>query len=328
MILVTGATGMVGAHVLVRLLEKQQQVRALYRSEAKIQQLAKSSLFNGKEHLFETIEWVKADIRDVPALEFAFIDVDEVYHCAGFISFNPKDYRNLRTINIDGTANVVNFCIAKQVKKLCYVSSIATLGNPDKDGVVTEKCFWNPDEDHHVYGITKYGAEMEVWRASQEGVPVVIVNPGVIFGADMSSKSMDVFKQVKKGLSFYTEGGSGFVSVDDVVTIMLRLMESTIKNERFIVVSENLSYQTLVTEVAKAVNAKIPSKKATKSLLRTVQFLDWIRGIFTGGSRSFTKYTVQSLHTQTSYSTDKIKEAIDFEFEPMDKVIQRYGTSF
>lgn len=328
MILITGATGMVGAHLLVALLKEHKAVRAIYRTEAKVQQLAQSSLFKGQEALFKNIEWVQADITDVPSLESAFEGITEVYHCAGFISFNPKDYHALRAINIEGTANIVNFSIAHKIEKLCYVSSVATLGAPDKEGLVTEKCFWNPDEDHHVYGITKYGAEMEVWRASQEGIPVVIVNPGVIFGDGVYSKSMDVFKEVKNGIPFYAAGGSGFVDVADVVSAMLQLMKSDLQNERYILVSENLGYRNLLKTVAQSIGVKEPNKKVPKPILYVVRFFDWIKSLFTGGSRTFTKHTVASLVEHTEYDASKIKKAIDFKFQPMASVIKKYAVMY
>ncbi|GLB48494.1 NAD-dependent epimerase/dehydratase family protein [Neptunitalea lumnitzerae] len=326
MILVTGATGMVGAHLVLSLLKEGKAVRALYRSEERRMELAESSLFKSCPEHFDAIEWVCADVRDVPALAEAFVNVKEVYHCAGYISFNPKDYRQLRTVNIEGTANVVNLSISEGVEKLCFISSIATLGNP-KNGVISEGCFYNQEEDHNVYAITKYGAEMEVWRASQEGVKVVIVNPGVIFGTGVQSKSMDVFTRVIKGLSYYTEGGSGFVGVADVVKACRFLMNGNYVNQRYVLVSENLPYKTMLTWVATALAVSTPSKKITKGTLKLIQFLDAIKGVFTFGNRHFTKFTVASLDEVTNYSNEKIKET-GFQFQPMKEVIETCAVAY
>ena len=91
MILVTGGTGLVGFHLLLQLSQEKEAIRAIYRSEKKLQHV--KNLFQSANQLvaFEKINWVQADILDVPALELAFTDVSLVYHCAALVSFNPKD---------------------------------------------------------------------------------------------------------------------------------------------------------------------------------------------------------------------------------------------
>ena len=186
MILVTGGTGLVGAHLLLALAKAGESIRAIHRKDssfANVQRVFEYSCEESEaQRLFDSVEWVEADVLNVPALETAFDGVTRVYHCAALVSFYPGDTKKLRKINIEGTANVVNLCISRQIEKLCFVSSIATfdlnLGETD----ITEESHWNKEINHSMYAISKYGAEMEVWRASQEGIPVVIVNPGVIIG--------------------------------------------------------------------------------------------------------------------------------------------------
>lgn len=178
MVLVTGGTGLVGSHLLLHLIENGENVRAIYRTKNNIQKAKSVFELYKKEALFEKIEWLEADILDVPSLETAFINVDYVYHCAALISFDPKEEEALRKINIEGTANMVNFSIALGVKKFCFVSSIAALGDlAPHETYITEETDWNPEKPHSDYAISKYGSEMEVWRAHQEGLDVIIVNP-------------------------------------------------------------------------------------------------------------------------------------------------------
>ena len=113
-----------------------------------------------------------------------------------------------------------------QVKKLCFVRSIATISKSINNKIIDETCEWNAEINNYGYAITKYGAEMEVWRASQEGVQIVIVNPGVILGAGFwNSGSGTMFSKIHKGFNFYSEGITGFVSVNDVVKVMMELMK-------------------------------------------------------------------------------------------------------
>ncbi|MCB0464194.1 MAG: NAD-dependent epimerase/dehydratase family protein, partial [Aequorivita sp.] len=184
MILVTGGTGLVGSHLLFFLLKKNERVRAIHRKSSDIQSVKKVfALYTPEvESLFNKIEWIEADITDIPALKEVFMGIKKVYHCAAFISFNPSKYKVLKKANVEGTANIVNLCLANNIEKLCYVSSVATLGSNLKDQLISEETSWNPDEKNSVYAITKYGAEMEVWRGTQEGLDAVIVNPGLILG--------------------------------------------------------------------------------------------------------------------------------------------------
>src|SRR5690606_140364 len=183
MILVTGATGLVGSHLIVKLLQENEEVKAIYREEKSLSAVKNVFQYYNSESLFEKINWIKADITDIPSLEKTFEGIKKVYHCAAFISFDPNDKEKLMKINAEGTANIVNCCLDFKVEKLCYVSSVAALGDPtDKQHIITEETEYNPERLHNEYAISKYAAEMEVWRGFQEGLKVVIVNPGVIFG--------------------------------------------------------------------------------------------------------------------------------------------------
>jgi len=185
MILITGATGLVGSHLMAKLLISGKAVRAIYRTEEKRLSVKKIiGYYSDKpDALFNTINWVKADIINIPELSVAFEDISEVYHCAAVISFDESKAKHIRKVNIEGTVNIVNLCLAYEIKKLCYTSSIAALGITENGASITEETHWNPEEQNNIYAITKFGAELEVWRASQEGLNTVIVNPGVILGS-------------------------------------------------------------------------------------------------------------------------------------------------
>ncbi|MDM1367762.1 NAD-dependent epimerase/dehydratase family protein [Myroides marinus] len=317
MILVTGGTGLVGAHLLLHLLQSEDAVRAIYRNEESIKKTKAFFALNNQAKLFLKIEWVKADLIDVPALEVAFKDVDYVYHCAALVSFEPKDEKQLRKTNIEGTANIVNLSIAFNIKKLCYVSSIAALGETlAKDKVITETTDWNPELYHGDYAITKYGAEMEVWRGTQEGLDVIIVNPGIIFGRGFGYEGSGAFFQkIKKDFPFYTKGIAGIVGVNDVVNAMYMLMNSEVKNERFALVSDNISYQELINYIADLIGKKHPSIKVSRTSSVLAWKLDNFVSLITRKKRSFTRSLAQASHSKYIYDCSKIKNTISFEFE-------------
>lgn len=328
MILVTGSTGLVGAHLLYKLVSKGEKVKAIYRSERKLEHVKNvfSCYTDDYMPFFESIEWVQGDILDVPSLEEAFKGVTYVYHCAAFVSFEPDKYQLLRRTNIEGTANIANLCISNSITKLCYVSSIATIGIPSNHNIITEETEWNAESNNSVYAITKYGAEIEVWRASQEGLDVVIVNPGVILGAGIwRYGSAGLFKKAHKGIKYYTSGSIGLVDVQDVVDVMIALTKSTIKNERFILVSENWKYQDFLQTMAKSVNAQPPLKMASPLLLQLAWRLDWLNHKLRGKRRQLTKQLVTSLTTEKLYDNSKIKTFIKYEFKKVNESLTEIG---
>ncbi|RKS15473.1 NAD-dependent epimerase/dehydratase family protein [Flavobacterium sp. 120] len=320
MILVTGGTGLVGAHLLLHLIESQsigsEKVRAIYRSIASMEKTKSLFATYKKESLFDQIEWIPADITEVPSLEIAFQNIDTVYHCAALISFDPKDEDALRKTNIEGTANIVNFCIAFGIKKLCFVSSIATLGDLlPHEKFITEETEWNPEKPHNDYAISKYGAEMEIWRGQQEGLSVIIVNPGVILGPGFREQgSGQLFTKVKNGLKFYTLGSTGFVAVTDVIRIAHQLMQSEIKNERFTLIAENSVFRDILNSMADALGVKKPEIHAKPFFMEMLWRLDWFVSNVLQQKRKLSQTTAKASYSTTIFSNQKIKDTLKTDF--------------
>ena len=328
MILVTGGTGLVGSHLLFKLVNNNTSVRAIYRRAHKLKSVKKvfSYYTDDVDTLYNKIDWVEANINDIPSLEPAFVGITHVYHCAAFISFEPDKYRELRKINISGTANIVNLCVSNTIKKLCYISSIAAIGSePHEDTLVTEQTEWNPEDDNSVYAITKYGAEMEVWRGTQEGVDAVIVNPGIILGPGFwkGGGSGSLFKQIHKGLKFYPKGTSAYVDVWNVVDCMTELMNSALKNERYILTAENVSFKIFQTKVAKALHVNTPRKEASSFLLSAAWRLDWLTHKLFGKRRKLSKQMAKSMSSKTVFDNSKLKKDLNFNFNSIDDSITK-----
>lgn len=331
MILVTGGTGLVGSHLLFWLTKEHHTIRAIYRNESSIDLVKHVFGYytDDIKPLFSKIEWVKADITNIVLLDKAFSGVTKVYHAAALVSFNPKDYYSMRKSNIEGTANIVNLCIEKDVKKLCYVSSIATLEKSSKSKVVTEESEWNPESNNYGYAITKYGAEMEVWRGSQEGLKVVMVNPGVILGPGFWNQGTgELFNKAYKNFPFYTEGVTGFVGVNDVVKAMMLLMDSEISDERYVLVSENKSFKEILFLMADNFKTKRPYIKVTKILAELAWMTDFIFSKLTGKAVTFSRQSARASLNIYEYSSEKIKNHVDFKFEKMEQVIKESCSSY
>lgn len=323
MILVTGGTGLVGAHLLLHLLQENEAVRAIYRTKSSVEKTKDLFRLENQLDLFDKIEWMEADITDIPALEKAFENVNQVYHCAALISFDTHDEEKLRKTNIEGTANVVNCCIDFNVKKICHVSSIAALGDvKEGETVITEETDWNPEKNHGDYALTKYGAETEVWRGSQEGLEVVIVNPGVIFGKGFGTAGSGLLLQkIQNGFPFYTKGSTGITSVDDVVAIMTQLMKSPISGERFTIVSENIILQDLLNAIADAMQKKRPYIYARPYMTSLYWRIDWLFSKLFFKKQTFTRATSKSSHSLETYDNSKVISQLNYAFRPMKECL-------
>ena len=323
MVLVTGGTGLVGAHLLLYLVQNDTPVRAIYRQGSNLKRVEKvfSYYTQNASDLFNKIEWQQADINDIPALEIAFKRVEYVYHAAALISFDPNDYRKLKKINALGTANIINLCLANNIKKLCYVSTIGAIGKSVQGIKATEENDWSGQEAN-VYALTKHRAEMEVWRGSQEGLPVVIVNPGLIIGPGFwYTGSGRLFTTANKEYSFYPPGGTGFITVGDVIKMMTTLMNSEVTNKRFIAVAENLTYKNILTRLSSELGIKAPTKELKVWQMELGRVLDYLKNLITRSGRKITKKTIYSLMSREIYDNQSIINTLGFDFEDLDGVI-------
>ncbi len=313
MILVTGATGLVGSHLIRELVRQGKTVRALYRSSVPAMDVA------GK------IQWLKGDILDIVSLEEAMQGVTHVYHCAAAVSFHPKKKDLLHQTNIEGTANVVNACLASGVQKLVFVSSVAALGRIREKEAINETMNWTAETSNSEYGKSKYLAEMEVWRGIGEGLNAVMVNPVIILGAgDWTTGSSAIFKSAYDEFPWYTEGTSGFVDVQDVVKAMVLLMESDISAQRFILSGANVSYREIFNLIAQQFHKRPPHRKVTPLLAEIVWRVEAIKGKLTGKDPLLTKETARTAQAKVHINNSKLKQFLPgFEYTPVAEAIRR-----
>ena len=318
-VLVTGASGFLGSHLVQYLSAKGERVRALYHNTPPKESLQ-----------LPNVEWQQRDLLDIYDVDEAMQGVAEVYHCAAIVSFSKKDRLRLLQVNIDSTANVVNAANDAGVRKLVHVSSIAALGRSKENQLITEVEQWEESRRNSIYSESKYYAEMEAWRGMAEGLNAVIINPGVILGeGDWSKGSAQLVDIVYSEFPYYTLGTNSWVDVKDVCRVMYELMKSDISEERFIVSAGNYAYKDVFTRLANAMNRKPPHKQASRWMSVLVWRLSAIKSFFTGKPAGITKETARTAQQQVKYDNSKLlKRLKGFEYTPFDDTLNRIGQAY
>lgn len=326
MILITGATGFVGAHLLKELGSGSNRIRLLIRPGADLSFMTKINPGWADNPAIETVE---GDILDYYSLEDALENVETVYHIAGFISFRPQDRLKLMEVNGKGTANIINAALHKGVKRFVYMSSIAALGRSAREEIYEESRTWKNDPLNSWYAISKYSGEREAWRGCEEGLEMVIVNPSIILGhCRWHEGSGKIFSRIWKGMPYYTKGTTGYVDVKDVCSAMHMLGTSTISGERFILSAEDRSYKEMLTMIATALGKNPPSKNASRRLLKLVRIGEKLKTFFTGGEIMIQQEVIRNAFMTCRYPNTKITAATGFEFTPLQETIDTTAAVF
>lgn len=331
MIFITGCTGLVGSHLVAELVKRQRDnettgqqdiIRLLCRESSDLSLLKNVLQRYGFETIPDNIEFIYGDVLDYHILESAMKDVDEVYHCAAVVSFDPTDSKSLRLVNVEGTKNMVNAALSCEVKKFCHVSSIAALGRALEGETIDEESPWTHSKNNSAYSNSKHEGEMEVWRGIAEGLNATIVNPSLILGAGKwDSGSCELFNTVAKGFPFYTTGTNGFVDVKDVVRAMITLMENNKFGQRYCLNGTLISYKDLFNLMAENFKVKAPHIKVGKGLSEIAWRAFWIIGKIQGKKPLITKETARTSTRKYSYSSAKIIKELDFKFTPIEDSI-------
>jgi nucleoside-diphosphate-sugar epimerase len=318
MVLVTGGTGFLGSYIIKELVEKNYSIRAIRRSTSKFP-------FYISQRVFEKVQWVQGDILDTLSLEDAMDGVDMVIHSAAIVSFHKADKVEMYQVNTMGTTNVVNTALEKNISRFIHVSSVAALGRTKMSSHVNEEKKWQENHNNTHYAISKYKAEMEVWRAVGEGLNAVIINPSTVLGyGDWNNSSCRIFKSVYDGFPWYSTGVNGFVDIEDVAKVVVQLLENNISEERFIINADNWSFQQLFNTIADGFGKKHPNRRATPGLINLILKMEKIKSLLTGSKTLLTKESARIANSNTYFQNDKLLNALpEFSFTPLQESITR-----
>ncbi len=331
MVFVTGGTGMLGAYLLYYLTLQNEQVVAIRRESSSMQVLENvfTALSKNTKQQLEKIKWHIADINDYHSLVEAMQGSRQVYHAAAIVSFDARDKKLMLYNNVQGTANIVTAALDLKIEKLCHVSSIASLGESTDNEAIDEESKSNGSAKRSNYSQSKYLSEMEVWRGINEGLEAVIVNPSVILGiGDWKNGSSSMFSQVEKGFKFYTKGGTGFVDASDVAQCMIKLTNSEISNQRFVLNSENLPYRKVFDLIAENLNKPKAQYYANRFMSGIAWRASGLISAISGKKPLLTKETVLAANNTKAYSNKKIKQSIEHDFTKIEDSINEISQFF
>ncbi|MBL7718504.1 MAG: NAD-dependent epimerase/dehydratase family protein [Flavipsychrobacter sp.] len=321
MVLVTGASGFIGQHLVRLLSSRGANVRALYHRNAPGQEL--------KE--LPNVDWYKYDLLDVYDVAEAMYNVTEVYHCAARVSFDPAHREEMMHFNVESTANLVNQALEQGIRKMVYLSSIAALGRATESGLeITEDVEWEESKHNSAYAQSKYLAEMEVWRGIGEGLNAAIINPAPVLGeGNWEEGSARLMTVVYGEFPFYTEGVTAWVDVRDVVAAAYTLMQSEVCGERFILSVGNHAYKEVFTMMADALGKKPPHIRASPFMSGLVWRFNALKNALTGRPVTITRETAATAQRKNYYDNTKFLRFFPgFSYTPLPETVRRMADAF
>lgn len=319
-IAVTGANGLLGNQIVRTLLNNGEQVVALKRKNSDVSLLA---------DITDKIEWREGDVTDEISLLESFKGVDAVVHAAASVSFKRSERQKIFDINVTGTKNVVDTCLALGIKRLLHISSIAALGRPTNKNIINEKNTWTSSPLNSIYAESKYLAELEVFRGQEEGLSTVVINPTVILGpGDWDKSSSQLFKYVGNQKRFYIDGTMNYVDARDAAKIVYQLLTSSIEGERFVVSAGHIGYLDFFQKLGKSLNKRPPTVKINKTILKILATLEDARSVLTGSTPLITRETARMAGKSFIYDNRKIIDRLNFEFQTIEMTLEWCSTYY
>ena len=254
--LVTGATGFIGSHVALLLVQRGDDVRATLRSTSGEQALARLD-----------IETVQADVLDRRAIRHAMRGVDRVFHIAGTTSLVLAREQVL-ALNVEGTRIVLEEALRAEVQRLVYTSSVAAVGPSPPGTTADESCVWDAAKYAIAYVDSKHAAEAVAMRLMERGLPLVIVNPAHVLGAGDPGRSSTtlVRRFLRREIPVYVDGTLNIVGVEDVARGHLLADERGRIGERYILGNRNFTLQRLFTDLGRLSGVEPPAVKLPVSV--------------------------------------------------------------
>jgi dihydroflavonol-4-reductase len=309
--LVTGGSGFIGSHVVRQLAERGDDLRLTMRPRSRLENL------EGLDY-----ERVDADVNDRVAIRKALRGVDRVFHCAGLLSTRPGDAERVFEVNVEGTRIVLEEALRAGVERVVYTSSAAAIGPaPAPNEAADERQLFTAGHLQIPYVNSKHEAEVEAFRLAARGLPLVVVNPGRVFGrGDIYARATSVVRRFLLGRTqIYANGGLNVVDVGDVARGHLLADERGLVGERYILGNRNYTLDRLWADLARLSGVEPPALRLEPAMaLRLAQALE---AASPGGRAPISVQEVRVTTAWWTYKNTKAKRELGFKPSPHEDTI-------
>jgi dihydroflavonol-4-reductase len=316
-ILVTGASGQLGRKLVLKLHQLGFSVRAHYRSEDKARRWCPPG-----------VEAVLGDLKKPGWLPEAADGCQSVIHCAAWVSLGPRDYNEMQRINVEGTRAVIDACRKKNVSRLIHISSVAAVGASTNGTIIDESFPFNLHDFNIPYFTTKYLAEQEAIKASDDKMKAIVLNPSIMISPSDRKISREELKRIPHKIPFYFDFGLNVVRTEDVIDAVIAALKKGRGGQRYILAGENIDAARAFQLSEKFLDLKKPIFKLPYALLYIVA------AVFELCDRLGLPFTVKiagwKLNRQVArlarlkfiYSSEKARNELGFNPRPLEQSIK------
>lgn len=315
-ILVTGATGLIGAELVRQLSLEGASIRVLRRTASSMDVLG---------GVAQAVEHAIGDITDRQAVWEAMEGISQVYHVAAYLGFGgARDREQLRQVNVAGTAYVVDAALDRGVTRLVHTSSHAAFGRTQVEGVIDERTLWSDSPYNSPYAYSKYLAELEVQRGVAEGLDAVIVNPSLVFGVGARGHvTRSIAERIRdRRMPFVPVGGANVVDVRDVAKGLRLAMTKGQCGERYFLGSENLHWQDLFQALAAAFHVPPPTRLLAPNMAERLGGLAEVVAKLTWTKPRLTRTSARVASKFYTYDNTKAQTELGLAFRPFSETAQ------
>jgi len=313
-ILVTGATGFLGHHLVKNLVKDGYEVR-IFKEES-----ASMNLLKGVK-----TEIVTGDIRDLTAVKKAVKSCDVVFHLVGIIAYWDRLNKLQYDINVKGVQNVVKACLEYKVQKLIHVSSDVTVGVEKEGKLADEKSLYNLFPLRINYCDTKFLGEVEVYKGIAKGLDAVIICPASMYGeGDIRKIKTDMTFDFKFPMNLlYPGGGIAVADVEDVVKGLIKAWKIGKRGERYLLVGENISFYEMRKIIAKELGKKPPFVHVPAWIFTFLSYIFLGIAKITNKRPRLTPEMARFNKIKFYFSNEKAKRELGVTFRPFRESIKR-----
>ncbi|HEV2685825.1 MAG TPA: NAD-dependent epimerase/dehydratase family protein [Actinomycetota bacterium] len=312
---VTGGTGFIGGRMVERLLDDGWDVTALVRSPERAARIRERGA-----------TLVPGDVTEPETFSQAIKGADAVFHLAAYYALGVSDREQMMRINVDGTKAVLRAAGEAAVPRILYCSSIAALGSGPPGSVGDET------REHHgdfpsIYEESKWRAHQIALGLAKEGLPIVSVMPGAVYGpGDVSfiSVLLGLYARRRLVVCSFRDAAASWVHVDDVVDGMVRASEKAPAGETYVLGGDNESIGGLLERVAPYTGIKpprlwVPDWVARASMPLSPLFSRLLKQA-PGAVRDGTKLLSGSI----AFSSSKAQRDFAYRFRPIEEGLPPY----